>query len=96
MDSINKVIIDYDAPDGEQITKVWRFNADAIQDYRLEQVKSEIMKIFPSIAHRRLGISLSYKNSLAGAIILESDANLQVSCMRGCMVGCKFTCRCTS
>ena len=92
MDSINKVIIDYDAPDGEQITKVWRFNADAIQDYRLELVKSEIMKFFPSIAHRRLGISLSYKDSLAGAIILESDADLQVSCM----VGCKFTCRCTS
>ena len=92
MDSINKVIIDYDAPDGEQITKVWRFNADAIQDYRLEQVKSEIMKFFPSIAHRRLGISLSYKDSLAGAIILESDADLQVSCM----IWCKFTCRCTS
>ena len=76
---MTKVIIGYDTPDGKHITKVWRFDANSIQLYWLKQVKSDVLEFFPSISQRRLGISLSYNDSLVGAITLESDANLQVS-----------------
>jgi len=40
------MIIVYAAPDGEHITKVWRFDTNAAQDYRLENVKSDIIEFF--------------------------------------------------
>lgn len=75
--STNKVIVVYDAPEG-QITKVWRFNPTAVQGYKLEKVKADITEFFPCIKQRRVGISLSYQDSLAGTIVIESDADLQV------------------
>lgn len=78
------MIIDYADPNGEHITKVWRFDNCAAQEYRLENVKSDIIEFFPSIKERRLGISLSYNDSLVGNISLESDADLQVSAVYYC------------
>ena len=81
---MTKVIIGYDTPDGEHVTKVWRFDVSAVKHYRLAQIRSDVLEFFPPISQRRLGVSLSYSDSQAGTITLESDADLQVSTMQLC------------
>jgi len=73
-----KVIIVYNN-EGQCCTKVWRFYPDILDTYKLENMRKELIEFFPSIVRRRLGISLSYKDSLAGSITLETDSDLQVS-----------------
>ena len=75
----NKVIIVYNTVQGKCIYKVWRFNPICLGLYKLDRVRAEIMEFFPSISKQRLEILLSYNDSLAGLVTLETDSDLQVA-----------------
>ena len=68
--------------DETDVTKIWRFRRSYVTEYTLAEVEADLIKYFPDIASKNLGISLKYYDSLVKKKLkIESDGDLRVNCL---------------
>ena len=79
MDSIKVVVV---RAEGEHThpSKVWRYSHHLVDKYQLRDVEKELIRYFPDIQQKNLGLTLKYQDSLLETkITIESDGDLRVS-----------------
>lgn len=73
-----KVAVAHDVQNqGQEVTKIWCFRRSYVIDYTLAEVEEDLVKYFPDIDSKNLGISLQYYDSLVKKKLgIKSDGDL--------------------
>ena len=59
--------------------KVWRFDGNEIDSYRVEGVERELLELFPKVKSSGLRLDLTYEDEFVGEVSIESDADLKTA-----------------